>query len=362
MKKLMLYFPIVILLITFATEFLYAQNITTPRAASPAASVSQRIGISDIEVRYSRPKVNGRQVWGALVPYGWNVQQFGSAHPAPWRAGANENTVIEFSHPVQVEGAPVPAGSYGLFFVINEDNTGEVILSKDYRAWGNFFYDPKQDLMRKKIEVRSIPATELLTYDFINVTRTSAELVLNWEQKQFPVKIEVAVDDIVVANAEAELKGAIGFTAQGFLSAANYTLLNGAHLDKGLEWIDRSIQLNKTFGAMNTKSGILKKLGKTEEADKVLAEAIAAGTEVELNNYGYQLMGQGQNDKAIEVLTLNVKRFPKSANAWDSLGEAYAIKGDKDNAVKNFKKALTMNPPENVKANSEKYLKQFGAL
>ncbi len=362
MKKLMHHFRGTVLLVMFATELLLAQNITTPRAGSPAASVSQRIGISDIKVDYSRPKVNGREIWGALVPYGWNVQQFGSPHPAPWRAGANENTVIEFSHPAQVEGVTVPAGSYGLFFVINADNSGEVILSKDYRAWGNFFYDPKQDLMRRKIDVRSVPDTELLTYDFINVTRNSTELVLNWEKKQFPVKIEFAVDDIVVANAEAELKGAIGFTAQGFLSAANYSLQNGAHMDKGLAWIERSIQMNKTFGALNTKSGILRKMGKTEESDKILSEAVAVATEPELNNYGYQLMGQGENDKAIEMLALNVKRFPKSANAWDSLGEAYAIKGDKQNAIKNFKKALTLNPPDNVKVNSEKYLKQFGAL
>jgi tetratricopeptide (TPR) repeat protein len=85
-------------------------------------------------------------------------------------------------------------------------------------------------------------------------------------------------------------------------------------------------------------------------------------TEAELNNYGYQLLGQGDHDKAIEILKMNTERFPKSANTWDSLGEAYAIKGDKTNAVKNFKKSLSMNPPENVKANSEKFLKQLGAL
>ena len=56
---------------------------------------------------------------------------------APWRAGANENTVIQFSHYATVEGQRIPAGSYGLFFVVNKDNSGEVILSKDYRSWGS---------------------------------------------------------------------------------------------------------------------------------------------------------------------------------------------------------------------------------
>jgi tetratricopeptide (TPR) repeat protein len=59
---------------------------------------------------------------------------------------------------------------------------------------------------------------------------------------------------------------------------------------------------------------------------------------------------------------MNTKKYPKSANAFDSLGEAYATKGDKENAIKNFKKSLSLNPPANVKANSEKYLKQFGVM
>src|ERR1700754_1600904 len=75
-----------------------AQGITLPNAASPAASVSQKIGISIVNVTYSRPSVKGRTVWGELVPYGWNVQPFGNRASAPWRSGANENTVIEFSH------------------------------------------------------------------------------------------------------------------------------------------------------------------------------------------------------------------------------------------------------------------------
>src|SRR6267154_5414038 len=94
-------------------------QVTTPRTPSPAGKVSQTIGISTVQVTYSRPSVKGREVWGKLVPYGWNKQAFGAGNEAPWRAGANENTVIEFSHPAKVEGQLVPAGKYGLFFVIN---------------------------------------------------------------------------------------------------------------------------------------------------------------------------------------------------------------------------------------------------
>jgi len=339
-----------------------AQGVTTPRNPSPAASVTQTIGISKVTVKYSRPNVNGREVWGALVPYGWNVQPFGLQNAAPWRAGANENTVIEFSHPAKVEGKDVPAGTYGLFFVINQDNSGEVILSKDHRSWGSFFYDPKHDQLRAAIQVRDNNPVDLLTFDFINLTKTSAELVLRWEKKQFPVKIEFATDEIVMANATEELKGTVGFTPQGFQSAANYALQNNTNLDNGLIWIDQAIQANKTFTALNIKSQILKKMGKTEEGDKLLNDALATATEAELNTYGYQLINQGQHDKAIEIMAMNTKRFPKSANAWDSLGEAYALKGDKENAIKNFKKSLSLNPTAAIRANSEKYLKQFGVL
>ena len=351
----------IVMLIALISTTAYTQ-ITTPRTPSPAAMVSQTIGISTVTVKYSRPSVKGREVWGALVPYGWNVQGFGAGNSAPWRAGANENTVIQFSHDATVEGQPVPAGSYGLTFVINKDNTGEVILSKDSRSWGSFFYDPAHDQLKAKIQTRDIPQTEMLTYDFINNTKTSSELVLDWEKKQFPVKIEFDVDKIVMANAAEELKGPIGFNSVGFSSAANYALQNKVNLDKAIVWIDQAIAQNSNFNNLATKSNILKEIGKTTEADKIMSDAIVAATENELNQYGYQMLNAGNNDKAIEILILNTQRHPKSPNTWDSLGEAYATKGDKKNAIINFKKALSMNPPANVRANSEKFLHQLGAM
>src|SRR5260221_7750017 len=340
-----------------------AQGITLPRTPSPAASVSQTIGISTVTVKYSRPSVKSRVIWGELVPYGWNVQTFGTGNSAPWRAGANENTVIEFSHPAKVEGQVIPAGRYGLFFVINKDDTGEVILSKDSRSWGSFFYDPAQDQFKAKIQLRAIPPTEMLTYEFINDTNRSAELVLNWEKKQFPVKIEFDVDDIVMAYLKSELKGPAGFMYQNFNNAAAYALQNNLDLEKALPWTDKSIAANgNRFGTNALKSNILQKMGKPAEADKILADALVGATENELNNYGYQLLGLGQHDKAIEILTLVVQRNPKSANAWDSLGEAYGTKGDKKTAIVNFNKSLRMNPPANFRANSKKFLKQLGAM
>jgi len=361
MKTIASFLSMSVLLITWAATDSLAQ-VTTPRTASPAASLSQTIGISTVTVNYSRPSVRGREVWGALVPYGWNAQGFGNGNSAPWRAGANENTTITLSHEAKIEGTTVPAGTYGLFYVINADNSGEVILSKDYRSWGSFFYEPKQDQLRAKITIRDHPHTEMLTYDFINVGKNSAELVLNWEKKQFPVKIEFAVDEIVMANAVEELKGPVGFTPQGFISAANYALQNDINHDLALQWIDQALVNDNSFAAKRIKAGLLEKAGRTEESRKIMEDAIATATEGELNTYGYQLLNQSKHDEAIRMFLMNTERHPKSANAWDSLGEGYAIKGDRNNAVKCFKKCLSLNPPANVRANSEKYLKRFDAL
>jgi hypothetical protein len=163
MLNLRLIRTVQVLLFAMLSMNVLCQGIKTPRIPSPAATVSQTIGISVVEVNYSRPSVKNREVWGNLVPYGWKVQAFGAGNSAPWRAGANENTTISFSHNAMVEGKPVPAGVYGLFFVVNKDNTGEVILSKDSRSWGSFFYTDKQDVLRANIKLRDVAFTELLT-------------------------------------------------------------------------------------------------------------------------------------------------------------------------------------------------------
>jgi tetratricopeptide (TPR) repeat protein len=165
-----------------------------------------------------------------------------------------------------------------------------------------------------------------------------------------------------MANAEEELKNTVGFNWQGYASAANYAVTNKTNYDEALTWIDKAITMNKSFATLNIKANLLRQQGNTAEADKIMGEAVPIATEAELNVYGYQLIALGQIDKAIEILLLNTQKHPESANAWDSLGEAYATKGDKDKAVTSFKKSLGMNPPPLVKANSEKFLKQLGAM
>ena len=331
-------------------------QITAPRVASPAATVQQTIGISTVTIHYSRPAVRERAIWGEQVPYGWNVQGFGAGNKAPWRAGANENTTITLSHDAVIAGNAVAAGTYGLFYVINEDNTGEIILSGDHRAWGSFWYDPANDVMRAKIQLQEVAHTERLTFDFVDIDRTSATLVLDWEKKRFPVKVSFDVDQIVYNNARQELTGTTGFSWQGYHSAAQYLLQTEKELDQALAWSIVASNQHPAFNTLNVKAGILEKLGREEEAADAREKAMEQANEAELNIHGYQLLNAGMHDKAIEIFTLNTKRYPKSANVWDSLGEAYAMAGKEKEAIRHFEKALSMDPPENVRANSEKYL------
>jgi Protein of unknown function (DUF2911) len=341
-----------------------AQQPWLPREPSPAASVSQTVGISIISVHYSRPSIRGREVWGGLVPYGWDKNGSAIGLESPWRAGANENTILHLSHNAKVEGTTVPAGDYGLTFIINKDNTGEVILSKDYKSWGSFWYNPKQDQMRAKITIRDVPVSvEKLYYSFDSVSRTWAELDLNWAKKQFPVKIEFAVDEIVMENARELLNGQTAFFPQNLNAAANYSLAHNVDTTLGMQWVSRTLTGNpQNYTALTIKAGFLKNAGDSVGSAKLLKASEPFANDAELNAYGYQLLAEKKYAEAIDALKLNTVKHPENPNTWDSLGEAYALSGDKKNAIANFKKSLSLNPAPAVRANSEKYLKQLGAL
>ena len=137
MKKIQL------LLICFAiTISSFSQIILTtlPSGGNKKASVTERIGLTDVTIHYDRPHVNGREgkIWGTLIPVGYTDQGFGSSKSAPWRAGANENTTIEFSNDVKIEGQALPAGRYG-FFVAYDPGECTLIFSKNSTSWGSFF-------------------------------------------------------------------------------------------------------------------------------------------------------------------------------------------------------------------------------
>ena len=194
-----------ILMAFLVSNFAIAQFDFLPQG-SQKASVSQRIGNTDVTIVYSRPSVNNREIWGVLVPYGMNNLGFGTAKESPWRAGANENTVFKTTHDLTIGGKTLPAGKYGLHMIVNEDNTATVIFSKNHEAWGSYFYDPKDDVLRVDIETKEIPHVEQLTYGFEQVGANSAVISLNWEKKQIPFSIETDVTKNVLAEIRQQLQ------------------------------------------------------------------------------------------------------------------------------------------------------------
>lgn len=332
----------------FFTAEVTAQ-LDLPRG-SQKAKVSQRVGITDVTIIYSRPSVNDREIWGQLVPYGMNNLGFGTAKESPWRAGANENTIIKFTDDVKIEGQPLAAGKYGLHMVVNEGDKATVIFSKNYGAWGSYFYDPAEDALKVEVTTTEVPHTEQLTYLFNNVDATSAVASLNWEKKQIPFKVEVDVTDVVLADVRQKLQTQPGFTRQSWEQAANFALNNDGDLDEALTWVDAAISgqffSQKTFNNLGIKSRILAKQGKTAEAEALMQEALPLGTVFQVHGYGRQLIGQGQTDKALEIFKWNAKTHKNTWPVNYGLARAYSAKGDNKSTLKYLKLALNNAPAQ----------------
>jgi hypothetical protein len=160
---------------------------------SPKASVLQRLGAdTDITIQYSRPGVKGRKIWGELVPYGMAPgNQYSMNKPFPWRAGANENTIIEFNKDILIEGNKLAAGKYAIH-MIPSDKDWVIIFSKNSAAWGSFAYSQEEDALRVTVTPVKAPHEEWLTYGFDDLTGTSATAYLHWEQLKIPFKIKLA--------------------------------------------------------------------------------------------------------------------------------------------------------------------------
>ncbi len=324
------------------------QNLTMPMD-SPYAQVVQRIGLTDITITYHRPGVKGRKIWGGLVPY-----------DQVWRAGANDNTTIAFTDPVTVAGKQVPAGTYGVH-IIPTKGDWTIILSAVYYAWGSFSYESSEDVLRFTIKPETTDFTERLIYYFDNPTEDAVELVMQWEKVKVAFPVQVNVKEVVLGNIRIEMRSLPRFFWQGWNQAANYCLQNDINLDEAMQWVDRSIAMNENFNNLRVKSGLLARKGQQAEADNLLTQGMAIATEAELNNYGYQLIGKGDLDKAIEIFKMNIDRYPDSWNVYDSLAEAYAQKGETKLAIEYYQKALDMVKADDQKKRIEDTLKNLKA-
>ncbi len=306
-----------------------APQLVLPKA-SPRASVGQTVGLTEITITYDRPAVNEREVWGKLVPY-----------DSVWRAGANENTVIDFSSPVAFGGKDVPAGRYGLHMIPTQ---GEwtVILSRQANAWGSFSYQPSEDVVRVTTTPQPSESQERLAYTFDAPGLDSVVATLRWEKLAVPITIRVDEKRVVADSLREQLRGFPRFFWQPWNQAAAWCVANGVNLDEAATWADNSIAINENFNNLRVKAALLEKRGDQTQAAELRRRSFEIAGENDWNTYGYLLMGQGKMDSAIAVFRKNTKTYPKSWNAYDSLGEAYAKKGDKKQAIELYSKAHSL--------------------
>ena len=349
MKKFFSLFGGLALAITLFTGVEATAQLDLPRG-SQMAKVEQTVGITDISIKYSRPSVNGREIWGKLVPYGMNNLGFGTAKESPWRAGANENTIIKFDDDVTVEGKSLPAGKYGLHMVIHPDYRATVIFSNNHEAWGSYFYDPEDDALRVDVAMEDIPHTEQLTFQFVDVKANSAVAALQWEKKQIPFKIEVDVPSIVLTDIRHKLQDSPGFQRTSWEQAATYALNNGGDLDEALGWISGTIEgtfySGKNFNNLSTKAQILDKMGRSDEASAVMDDALNIATAFEVHGYGRLLIGQGQTEKAMEVFMMNAQKHKGEWPVDYGLARAYSAMGEYSKALEHLKIAATRAPDQ----------------
>lgn len=245
----------------FITTTLFAQ-IDLPRL-SPKASVSQTIGYTVISIEYSRPGVKGRKIWGGLVPYN-----------KVWRTGANESTRIQFTTDVIIEGNKIPAGIYSLY-TIPEENEWTVIINKAL-TWGiNYF--PEQDLLRFKVKPQSAPFTERLLFTIPELTDSSCNIVMNWENLQISFNVEVELTKQVYSKIKEAIANAKEDNWQIYVVAANYAAEHEVFLDEAFQWIDKALSMSKNFNCYFTKAKLYARKNNFIEALKMIERCREAG-------------------------------------------------------------------------------------
>jgi tetratricopeptide (TPR) repeat protein len=326
---------LVFIAIVFAGTLSHAQSavLDLPRD-SQHAKIIQRVGITDITINYHRPLVKGRKVWGGLVPYG-----------QVWRAGANENTTIEFTDPVTVEGKPLAKGIYGLHMLPTESEW-TIIFSKASTAWGSFTYNQSEDALRINVKPAAAEMKEALAYEVDDVTPTSAVIALRWEKLAVPFRLEVSTNEIVAQNLHAQLRGLSQYTWDGWDDAATYFLTHKYNLEEALKYEDRSIGVEERYDNLMNKSRILDAMSKKDDATTARNKALGMASVVQLHSYGRQLQQEGKQEQAFEVFRTNIKKNP---NHWTAHNEAARIacaKGDFDGAVKEMKLASAAAPDQ----------------
>lgn len=252
-------------------------------APSPQCTLKQRVGLTDIEVTYSRPGLKGREVFGSMIPYG-----------KVWRTGANAATKMVFSTDVKIDGHKIPAGTYALMTIPGKDEW-TVIINKGSDQWGTYKYDEKNDLVRFTVKPVSTPSpVETMTIEFDNFKDESADIKLVWDKVKVPMKLEVSYIDKLTKQIETEM--ASDKKDKPYFQAANFWFNHEKDLQQAKKWVDAAVAERDAFYIVHLQAKILAKLG-----DKTAALA-AAKHSLELANKANDLAYVKLNESLIKTL------------------------------------------------------------
>lgn len=363
MRKFIIFF---LVSLTLTRAGLAQITLTTlPSGGNKKAMVGERIGLTDVTIHYDRPGVKGREgkIWGSLVPAGFVDQGFGSSKSAPWRAGANENTTIEFSNDVMIEGKPLKAGKYG-FFIAYDPAACTLIFSRNYTSWGSFYYNEQEDALRVTVKpVRMENPVEWLKYEFLNQSENAATIALEWEKLQIPFRVETDYIHDQLTSFRNELRTERGFYWLAWNQAAQWCLQHNVNLDEALLWADSasgpSFGGQNQFRALSTKAQVLARLGRNDEASNVMKQAMPYATVFDLHQYGRQLIAEKRYKEALEVFKTNYQKNPNQFTTLMGLTRGYAANGDYKNALKYASQAAPLAPDDQNKKSVESAIEKL---
>ena len=348
------------------TGWSIAQTLSQPPSGdNQKSSITQWIGPVKVNITYSSPDVTGPNgedrkghIWGEVVHYGFIDQGFGTSKAAPWRAGANENTTITFSHDVKVESKDLKAGTYGLFLAIEKTGPWTWIFSKNSTSWGSYFYNDEEDALRVAVTPLDAPHNEWLTFGFEDRLPNAASAYLRWDNKRVPFKIEVPnVTELYVSKMREELRSSPGFDYRNWSTAAQYCAQNKINLEEALTWADAAMSPTiggvEDFNGLSTKANVLRAMGREADAIPIMDKAIKIpNTPVgAIHQYARGLLSGGQKEKAMEVFQYNAKIHPEDKFTTNvGLARGYTALADKKNAIKHWELAIK-NIPADQKGN-----------
>ena len=219
---------------------------------SPLSTLKQRVGLTDIEVVYSRPSAKGRTVFGGLVPYG-----------EVWRTGANGRTTISFSTAVKLNDTEIPAGKYALFTIPGEQNW-TIILNKNI-AGNALAYDASNEVARITAPaVKLNQNIETFSIMINSIRDDSARIDLLWEHTVVPIRLTMDLVGTLTPQIEKAMAGDGG--NKPYYQAAMFYYDHNLDMQKAKTWIEAATKSNEAYYTMNLKAKILAKLGDKEGA------------------------------------------------------------------------------------------------